>query len=187
MAVGLVASAVVSAAVALAVSGRGVAGASIAVAIASVAGGPWLIAWWYMTTHPSSTPLFVSDVAEWLPAIGTGLAVAWCGVDSVKRATASVTAMLVLWMAPALMTAVSYTLGSRMFLKNPEELWPVGSQVFRMALGPDGGAPTRMLHALLVIAVGTAILVTWRRRRASGEAPSTAPGAESQQPVEPLA
>ncbi|MFV0285555.1 MAG: hypothetical protein ACK5IM_04085, partial [Demequina sp.] len=81
------------------------------------------------------------------------------GVATARRAVGAATSLLALWALPASATALSYAVGSRIYLQNPAELVPAGLQVLGMALGPDGGAPQRILIA---VAVG---VTTWAVRR----------------------
>ena len=130
--------------------------APVALAVATTAAAltVWLPGLTYALV-PISTqvPLAVYKVLEWLPPVMTGVAIGWCGVRTVRRGAASVGALAIIWVGPALATAISYAIGSRIYLQFPRELWPAGSQVFRAALGSTGQGPQR-----IAITVVTAIL-----------------------------
>jgi hypothetical protein len=144
---------------------------TLAVAASSVALGWWLLALMSAVVPISAqVPLFVWRTIEWLPAVITGIAIGWCGWRSAKRAVASVLAVVIIWVVPALVTAVMYGLGSRIYLQFPRELVDASKQVFRMALGSTGQAPQRV-----AITVVVAILVWFAFRAQSQESSASNP------------
>ena len=141
--------------------------ATLAVAASSVALSTWLTASLFAIVPISAqVPLVVWRTIEWLPLVIAGIAIGWCGWRTAQRATASVFALVIIWVLPALATAVSYGIGSRIYLQYPAELFPASKQVFVMALGTAGQGPQR-----IAITVVVAILawVFFRTRRTSRE------------------
>jgi hypothetical protein len=141
--------------------------ATIAVAASCVALSSWLAALVFAVIPLSAqVPLIVWRGIEWLPLVIAGAVIGWCGVRTVQRALASASALLLIWIVPALATAVSYGIGSRVYLRFLEELFPASKQVFFMALGTAGQGPQR-----IAITVVVAILawLFFRARRQSDE------------------
>ncbi|WP_143340411.1 hypothetical protein [Demequina sp. NBRC 110057] len=166
---GLALAAVVSVGVSVLVQ-RGIAGGGPAAgAMAATAGGIALGMWVAALASAlagvaSSPPAWVFAVATWTPSVVAGIAVGVCGVSTVRRALGAVASLLGLWVLPAFATALSYAVGSRVYLQNPAELVPAAAQVFRLALGTDGGAPQRLLVAVAVAVVTWAVCRTLSRR-----------------------
>jgi len=144
---------------------------TLAVAASSVALGSWLLALMSAVIPISvQVPLIVWRTIEWLPPIITGIAVGWCGWRTVKRTAASVLAVVIIWVGPALVTAVQYGLGSRIYLQFPRELVDASKQMFRMALGTTGQGPQR-----IAITVVVAILSWFIFRARSQASPASNP------------
>lgn len=149
-------------AVAHGVGRGGPAGAAIAGTVAAIALGTWITALVAEVSGPGSSPMLLLSIATWLPATITGAVVGVSGVATARRAVASATALALLWVLPAAITAVSYAIGSRIYLQHPEELLPAGLSVFTMAVAPESWTLTR-----LVIAVAVAVAVGATRRTLS--------------------
>ncbi|WP_062293029.1 hypothetical protein [Demequina phytophila] len=142
-----------------AIATAGVAGTAVALAAASIALGFWLDAIAYNPDvfgyEVAASPL--SRVLVWAPWWGAAAAAAWSGFVTVRRGVATVAILVMLWVVPALVTAMSYVL-TPMYLQFPSEIPSAGGQVFRMALGPDGGAVERMVVAVAIVGA----VAVWR-------------------------
>lgn len=140
------------------------AGALVGVSIAAVAFGPWLSS---LVVPFGSIPAVgdglgvaaVLDVLRWVPAIIVGVAIAWCGVNTIGRVIAAVAGLLMLWIGPTLITAVSSAAGSRVLARHPAEMLDYGASVFRMALGIPALWMPPLLVAVVVAVVG--LLAAW--------------------------
>lgn len=119
------------------------AGALVALSIAGVAFGSWLV----------GAGIASSLVWRFGPAVIIGAAIVWCGVGTVGRVIAAVVSLLLLWVGPTLVTAVSAAAGSRVMLRYPLEMLDYGANVFRSALGmPElWGPPLALAVAIAVI------------------------------------
>lgn len=141
------------------------AGALVALALAAVALGVWANA---VVVPPVSsvgdTAGAVLAVLRWLPAVAVGAAIAWTGLRTVGQGIAAVVALGVLWTSTALITAVSYALGSRVYLPYPVEMASAGASVFVSALGPAGAGLAPVVVATVLGVVGAAA-VRYRERR----------------------
>ncbi|TXK19029.1 hypothetical protein [Homoserinibacter sp. GY 40078] len=141
-----------------------VAGAVPALAAGALAFGSWVSALaiardeWVL----SSSALW--DVVRWGPAVLVGAAIAWGGIRTAGRAIAAAVAILMLWIVPAVATAVSSSVGSRALLHYPLEMLDYGAGVFRSAvLMPQLVLPPVGV-ALVVAAIGIAVRELVARR-----------------------
>jgi len=104
---------------------------------------------------------------RWLPAVLVGLVLIWCGVRSVGRVLAWVVSLLLLWIVPALITAVSSVAGSRVILRDPADAVDTAQAIFAAALGPAGVSWQYVIVAAVLGAAGSAVTGILRRRRSA--------------------
>ncbi|MFC9917808.1 hypothetical protein [Agromyces binzhouensis] len=157
------------------------AGAVIGLAVAAVLSSSWLGG--LVLPDPAvggPAPEPVLFVLRWLPAVLVGAAIAWGGIGTVGRVIAAVVALAVLWIGPALITAVSNAAGSRVLARRPDEMIEYAVGVFRSASTlPELVVPP--LVVAVVVAVGGLVgRLVVRRRRSSTPEPSAPPGDASQ-------
>ncbi len=131
-------------------------GALIGLSIAAVAFGSWLSGLVFLVGSVVSSSQFadvMSTVIRFAPAVLIGAAIAWCGVSSAGRVVAAVSALVVLWIGPVLVTAVSAAAGSRVLARYPAEMLDYAVGVFRAAATmPELWGPP------LAVAVGVAVV-----------------------------
>lgn len=131
------------------------AGVVVAFSFAAIALQSWLDAlvlpFGTVSTEPN---LGLFTAIRFVPALVVGLAVAWAGIRSVGRVIAAIVGLLVLWIAPAAVTAVTSAAGSRVLAADPAQMLDYGSQVFVSALGVAGGSLSLLVSALIVMALG---------------------------------
>ncbi|MFZ2964294.1 MAG: hypothetical protein WA006_06385, partial [Rhodoglobus sp.] len=92
------------------------AGALIAFSLAAIAFASWLGGLFFpVGTFSTASPLtsVLREVMQFAPAVIIGVAIAWCGVNSVGRVIAAVAALAMLWVGLTAATAVSAAVGSR--------------------------------------------------------------------------
>ncbi|WP_010204139.1 hypothetical protein [Salinibacterium sp. PAMC 21357] len=145
------------------------AGALIGYAMAAVALAPWL----GELAHPLTNQQFgavgdfrrwAASVLRWVPAILVGLAVGWCGIRSVGRVIAVLVSFGLLWIVPALTTAISHAAGSRVYANDLPEMASAGLGVLRQAATmPEIVVPPLMVAA----AVAVLVSVLMQRRSAT--------------------
>jgi len=144
-------------------------GALFGMSSAAIALGPWLSGLVFpINGITSASPLtsVLGEVVRFAPAVAIGAAIAWCGIQTVGRVIAAIVSLLLLWVGPTIITAVSAALGSRVLARYPGEMLDYAVQVFRSALGmPELWLPVVALAAG-VAAVGIVGLRTFRRRAA---------------------
>ena len=131
------------------------AGVVVALSIAAIALESWLDALVLPFGVATTEPNFVLLAAiRWVPALVVGIAVVWAGIQSIDRVIAAIIGLLVLWIAPAAVTAVSSAAGSRVLAAHPAEMLDYGSQVFVSALGVAGDPLSLLVVAMVVMVLG---------------------------------
>ncbi|GAA1059716.1 hypothetical protein [Agromyces bracchium] len=155
------------------------AGAVIGFAIAAVLAPSWLGGLLLpdpVTTGPATDAVLF--VLRWLPAVLVGAAIAWGGVGSIGRVIAAIGALVVLWIGPALITAVSNAAGSRVLARHPDEMLDQAVGVFRAASTTPELVVPPIVVAVVVAALGLVGGLVVRRNRASTAAPGSSPGSD---------
>lgn len=153
------------------------AGAVIGLAIAAVLSSTWLGGLLIPEpafAGPEAGPALF--VLRWLPAVLVGAAIAWGGLGTVGRVIAAAVALVVLWIGPALITAVTYAAGSRVLLREPEGLLDAALGVFRSAVTMPELVVPPLVVAVVVAAAGLVLRRLVRRGRREGRS-GTEPGA----------
>ncbi|MET1017196.1 MAG: hypothetical protein ABWX76_10285 [Leifsonia flava] len=148
------------------------AGALVGLSIAAVAAGPWLSGLLSpIGSFPAEWLVQVLGYTRWIPAILVGVAIAWCGVNTMGRVIASVVALVLLWIGPTLITAISAAAGSRVLAAYPSEMLDYGVGVFRMAvLMPELVVPP-IVVAVVVAAIGLCGRMLLQRSRSAAARP----------------
>ncbi len=149
------------------------AGALLGIAMSAIAVGVWLNGLIVpFGALPNDMSRWFLGVARWVPAILIGVAVAWCGVRTVWRAVAAVASLLILWLMPATITAVSAAVGSRVLARRPDQMLEFGVQVFQSALLlPE----VSLVYLLVAIVTAAAGLVLRRLMQAREAGPTDLP------------
>ncbi|BDZ53548.1 hypothetical protein [Agromyces marinus] len=131
-------------------------GAVIGLAITAVLTPGWvrllLIHDLFPVVDPASAQ--VLDLLRWLPAVLVGAAIAWAGVASVGRVLGALVALAVLWIGPALITAVSNAASSRVLARDPVEMLDYAGDVFRAAVTDPSLALPPIIVAVVVAVLG---------------------------------
>jgi hypothetical protein len=144
------------------------AGALIGLSIAAVAAGWWINA--LVAPSPglvSPTQITVLGLLQWLPAILCGVAIAWCGVNTVGRVLAALTAIAAMVIGPAFGTAVSAAAGTRVLARRPAEMLDYAAAVFQQVLLTPELTLRPLIATLVVAGLGLTLLAIRRRGRRS--------------------
>lgn len=99
-------------------------------------------------------PSWLFDSVRWVPPVLIGAAIAWGGVNTVGRVIAAVASLLLLWITPALLTAVANAVGSRVLARYLGEMLDYGLSVFGAALFEPSLAAPPLVVAVVVAVVG---------------------------------
>lgn len=161
MVAGICVAIAIGALVTVAIGKAGVAATTIAITVTALALTQWLPVLvnpiGELPTYDIDRPAIVREAQRWLPFVMVGAAVGWCGIETVRRALASVFSLMSLWVGSAAIVAFNYAIGSRIYLQNPSELIPAATDVFRMAL--TSFELPRHMAVTVVIAVIVAVIV----------------------------
>ncbi|MBT2533691.1 hypothetical protein J7E83_16475 [Arthrobacter sp. ISL-48] len=130
---------------------------ALGVGITAVPFVSWIAAGVAHVAGIGGVPPLVTTLWQWFPAVLVGAALAWCGLRPGVRALVWLVNLALLWVLPAIFTAVSSVLGTRVLLGNLQEMMAMGKQVFTGALSPAGGAAPTIFLAVAVALVGTVI------------------------------
>lgn len=152
------------------------AAAVVGMSVGAVALAPWLsrLIVPLATVAPTPSALQLLAAARWVPAVLVGVVIAWAGLRTLRRALAGATGLLLLWVVPALTTAIAASAGTRVLARRPAEMAQFAAQVFSQALTTPAQALPPLLVALVVAAVG--ILGRFLRRRGRDQSVSTSRG-----------
>lgn len=142
------------------------AGALVGLGIAAIAFGPWLRNLLAPSgAFPADWVDVLADGTRWVPAILVGIAIAWCGLGTIGRIVAAAASLLLLWIAPALITGVSNATGSRVLAERPAEMIDYAVRVTRTALFLPELALPPLVVAVAVAGAGLVVRAVLRRRR----------------------
>ena len=125
---------------------------ALGIALAAVPFAAWINAIAAALLGPAGLPPAFATTTRWLAAVLVGLALAWCGFRPPHRLAVWMAGLLALWVTPALITALQYSLGSRLILGDVSEMIAAGSQVFRSALTENTGP---LIVGLAIASVGS--------------------------------
>ncbi|MFF2275787.1 hypothetical protein [Agromyces sp. NPDC058126] len=130
------------------------AGAVIGLAIAAVLVSGWI----HLLLAPdpvfAGEPAWLWTAVRWVPAVLVGAAIAWGGVDTVGRVIGALASLVIFWVGPALITAVSAAAGTRVLAREPAEMLDYGRSVFGMALTEPALVGPPLVVAVCVAGVG---------------------------------
>jgi hypothetical protein len=152
----------------LLLAARSTALAALGVGLVAVPLASWLAAGVGAVAGIGNVPVALVLLWRWLPAVLVGAGLAWCGLRPRIRALVWLADLGLLWVVPAIFTAVNSMLGTRVLAGDLPEMAALGLQVFTSALGPAGGAGPTILLALAVAVTGTVV-----REQARGRQPRT--------------
>ena len=115
-------------------------------------------------------------IVPWVAPVLTGIAIAWTGIDTAGRVIAALFALVLVWVAPAVTTALANALSNQVLIRSSSDVIDYAIGVFQAALLTPELALRPIIATAAVAGVGLGLraLVGSRRRR-----PPTAPVAES--------
>lgn len=104
-------------------------------------------------------------IVPWIAPVLTGLAIAWSGIDTAGRVLSALAAVILVWVAPALTTAIVSAFGSRALLRSGGDVVEYGIGVFRLALLTPDLALRPIIATVAVAAIGLVVRALVARRR----------------------
>jgi len=107
-------------------------------------------------------------IVPWIAPVLTGIAIAWTGVDTVARVIAGLLAIALIWISPAVMTALANALGNQVLIHSSADVIDYGVAVFQMALLTPELALRPIITTVVVAFIGLAVRAAIARRRRVG-------------------
>ncbi len=144
------------------------AGAVLGLTVGAIAFASWL-GTLLAPIGSIETPPAALALVPWVAPVLTGVTIAWAGVHSAGRIIAALTALVLVWLAPAVTTGIVNGLGNRVLLRTPSEALEHGVLVFQAALFTPAVALRPVIATLIVATVGLlarVIVARVRRGRA---------------------
>ncbi len=168
LAFGATATVVVGAGVVALIARAPRTGAVIGLAVGAIAAQSWAAA---LIVPPGNLTMEyppLLTLVPWIAPVLAGAAIAWAGLGSIGRVIAALGAVALVWIGPALITALSNALGTRVYWRYPAELLDFGLGVFGAALLTPELTLWPIIVVVVVAAVGLVVrvLITRRQRRA---------------------
>ncbi|WP_052663795.1 hypothetical protein [Psychromicrobium lacuslunae] len=155
--VGVIATVLIGLAVFALLRAQNPASNALALGLAAVPLASWLVLWFAYFSPIAQTPQWLPYLQRWSPAVVIGLALIWCGTRPAIRLIVWAANLLLLWLLPALFTALSAALGSRVLAGDPVEMANYFIEVLRAALGSLDTALLPVALALAIAVVGSVI------------------------------
>lgn len=143
------------------------AGAVVALTLAAIATGWWISGTLAQFGVTSSLIYDLAPLVTWTPPVLVGAAIAWGGIRTPGRIVAAVASLVLLWLVPAITTAVTSAVGSRALLREPGELLDYAANVFRMAVTMPEIVLPPLVVAVVVAALGIGVQAVVSRRVAA--------------------
>lgn len=144
------------------------AGAGVALAIGAMAAGMWIGAWLTLPFAYGSPFAAILPLTVHLGPVLVGAVIAWTGVDTIGRVAAAVVGLLLVWVVPALSTALASAAGTRVLARDLPGMADYGVTVFFSALSlPELTLPS-LVVTVVVAAAGLALRWVLPRARRAG-------------------
>jgi hypothetical protein len=142
------------------------AGALIGLTIGAIGMASWTSALIDPTRIGDGPQTALLVIVPWVAPVLTGVAIAWSGIDTAGRVLSALFALVLVWFAPAVTTAIVSALGSRALLRSGGDVVDYGIEVFQLALVTPELALRPIIATAVVAALGLLLrLLVARRRR----------------------
>lgn len=129
-------------------------GAVFGLTTGAIAAASWLPIGFLGSVGGSLAPIWLLHGFTFATPLLVGAAVAWAGLRTVGRIVCAVVALCLVWVAPAVSTAVSAALGTRILARDLPGMLEYGRGVLSMYLTDGGLALQSLALAVVVAAVG---------------------------------
>ena len=156
------------------VAGAPRAGALIGLTIGAIGMASWIGALIDPTRVGQGLLADVLVIVPWIAPVLTGIAIAWTGIGTAGRVIAALCALVLVWVAPAVTTALFNALSNQVLVRSSTDVIDYAVGVFQAALLTPELALRPIIATALVAAVGLGVraLVGRRRRRVSASTAS---------------
>lgn len=149
------------------VAGAPRAGALIGLTIGAIGMASWVSALLEPSLSGQGPLAATLVVIPWVTPVLTGVAIAWTGIATAGRVLAALFALVLVWVAPAVTTALFNALSNQVLVRSSSDVIDYAVGVFQAALLTPELALRPILATALVAGVGLALraMLAGRRRR----------------------
>ena len=155
------------------VAGAPRAGALVGLTIGAIGMGSWIGALIDPSLIGRGELSALLVIVPWVAPVLTGVAIAWTGIDTAGRVIAALLALVLVWVAPAVTTALANALSNQVLIHSSSDVIDYAVGVFQaVLLTPE--LALRPIIATAVVAgvgLGVRVLISSRRRRRGGTDP----------------
>lgn len=141
------------------------AGAGLGLVVGAAAGGSWIAAFLFPLFSYTSPFEALLPVLPYLAPVLVGLAIVWTGVSTVGRVLTGIVGLVLVWLVPALTTAISSAAGTRVLARDLPGMAEFGGQVFVSASTMPEIIVPPLVTTVLVAVVGLVLRRVVGRRR----------------------
>ncbi|WP_344065172.1 hypothetical protein [Microbacterium pumilum] len=146
------------------------AGALIGLTIGAIAVSEWIgVTLRPLTMMSVEWAYNVVGLFQWVTPVLVGIAIAWAGINTIGKIVGALASLVLIWVAPALMTGVGSAAGSYVLAHDPPAMIEYGLQVFQMALFIPELALRPIIAAVVVATIGFVVRWVLGRRQRSEE------------------
>jgi hypothetical protein len=130
------------------------AGALIGLTIGAIGMGSWVSTLIAPNLTGQGPPAAMLVIVPWVAPVLTGIAIAWTGIDTAGRVIAALLALVLVWVAPAVTTALFNALSNQVLIHSSSDVIDYAVGVFQAALLTPALALRPIIAAAVVAAVG---------------------------------
>lgn len=168
-------AALVAGVAALLVAAAPRAGAGIGLMVGAAAASSWIAVALFPPFSYESAFEAVRPVLPFLSPVLVGLAIAWTGVASIGRVIAALVGLGLVWLVPALTTALASAAGTRVLARDLPGMAEYGIDVFRSASTLPEFIVPPLVTAVVAAVVGLVVRAVLAARRRREGLPAAAP------------
>lgn len=149
------------------VAGAPRAGALVGLTIGAIGMGSWIGALIDPSLIGRGPLAALLVIVPWVAPVLTGVAIAWTGIDTAGRVIAALFALVLVWVAPAVTTALANALSNQVLIHSSSDVIDYAVGVFQAALlNPELALrPIIATAAVAGVGLGVRALISSRWRR----------------------
>lgn len=154
------------------VAGASRAGALIGLTIGAIGMTSWISTLIDPTRIGEGSLAAALVVVPWVAPVLTGIAIAWTGIDTAGRVLGALFALVLIWVAPAVTTALFNALSNQVLMNSSSDVIGYAVGVFQAALLTPALALRPIIATAVVAGVGLglrALITRGRRRRKASD------------------
>ncbi|WP_144832848.1 hypothetical protein [Microbacterium sp. BH-3-3-3] len=146
------------------------AGAGLGLVVGAAAGGSWLATFLFPLFSYTSPFEALLPVLPYVSPVLVGLAIVWTGVSTIGRVLTGLVGLVLVWLVPALTTALSSAAGTRVLARDLPGMADFGARVFVSASTMPEIIVPPLVTTVVVAVVGLVLRRVVGRRPTGGTA-----------------